>query len=43
MDRKTFIDRFMRLFILAGIGIFTGFLVSRRKLIHGGCMQHRMQ
>lgn len=36
MNRKTFIDRLMRLIILGGIGILTGFLVSRRKLVHGG-------
>jgi hypothetical protein len=38
MDRKTFIERFARLSILGMFVVFTGFLVSRRKLTHRyGC------
>jgi len=33
MDRKEFINRGMRLFLLGGMVFLTGFLVSRRKLI----------
>ena len=34
MNRKTFISQFMRLFLLGGMLVLTGFLVTRRKLIH---------
>lgn len=36
MDRKTFINRFMRFFLLGGLALMAGFLATRRKLAPGG-------
>jgi len=38
MDRKTFISRFMRLSILGGLVLLTGFLVTKRSVSgQSGC------